>query len=93
MAELTKREGGPTRWEHRKIPVTKAAKGEGPTHTVDLFRGDYAKTQEDPSRGWREEPRGQWAQTTQSRVFFSSQLWNAHPCGTEALWGFIHVGV
>lgn len=51
-----KREGGPTRWEHRKIPVTKAAQGEGPTHTVDLFRGDYAKTREDPSRGWREEP-------------------------------------
>lgn len=41
---------------HRKILMTKAAKGEGPTHTANLFRGDYAKNQEDPSRGWREEP-------------------------------------
>lgn len=40
----------------RKILVTKAAKREGPTHTANLFRGDYAKNQEDPSRGWRGSP-------------------------------------
>lgn len=60
--------------------MTKAVKGEGPTHTVNLFRGDYAKNQEDPSRGWREERHEvsgdkQPSEGFQFR-FFSSQIWN-----------------
>lgn len=38
----------------RQLLVTKAAKEKAPL-TAHLFRGDYAKRQEDPSRGWREK--------------------------------------